>query len=562
MSETNNYRYIAYVRKSTESEERQVMSHEAQIKTIKQRFPDLNIVKWMDPESQSAFKPGRPIFQEMVDLLDAGKADAIVAWHPDRISRNEVDASAVTYRIRQGIIKDLKFASGMGFENTPEGMMMLQMTMSQSQYYSAKLSKDVKRGVSVKATNGGIMGVPPEGFMKLDKKVVPDPIRHPLIRQAFDLFLTGEHSLNSVLTVLNNDWNYRTIKRDKVGGKPLTKSSIYRIFRNKKYMGIVNDPYTGEEYEAEFPPMISEAEYNRVQQLLNGKGKPRLTERKEFPLRGLIKCGECNCMITAETKHKKLANGGVNHHTYYHCTKRSKTIDCQQKGVKEAELYQMLDELLDQYELSPELYEWGMQALDEIADKEIKQRNSSQGMTDEAKRNLQREMDNLLKLARKGFITPEKYDEERKLIQAELDAITEEQVDQDYRIKNWYEIVGNTLKLFTNVKEDFAIADINTKREILLAIGKNPVLIDQQLLLEENDWLIPIKNKARSMRLELDEVRTAPQQIREAAQDSICSTWLGMRDSNPRSRNQNPLPYHLANPQCTCRIIQNYGGFG
>lgn len=25
--------------------------------------------------------------------------------------------------------------------------------------------------------------------------------------------------------------------------------------------------------------------------------------------------------------------------------------------------------------------------------------------------------------------------------------------------------------------------------------------------------------------------------------------WLGMRDSNPRSRNQNPLPYHLANPQ-------------
>lgn len=26
--------------------------------------------------------------------------------------------------------------------------------------------------------------------------------------------------------------------------------------------------------------------------------------------------------------------------------------------------------------------------------------------------------------------------------------------------------------------------------------------------------------------------------------------WLGMRDSNPRSRDQNPLPYHLANPQC------------
>lgn len=30
---------------------------------------------------------------------------------------------------------------------------------------------------------------------------------------------------------------------------------------------------------------------------------------------------------------------------------------------------------------------------------------------------------------------------------------------------------------------------------------------------------------------------------------SIFHTWLGMRDSNPRSWDQNPLPYHLANPQ-------------
>lgn len=30
---------------------------------------------------------------------------------------------------------------------------------------------------------------------------------------------------------------------------------------------------------------------------------------------------------------------------------------------------------------------------------------------------------------------------------------------------------------------------------------------------------------------------------------SECINWLGMRDSNPRSWDQNPLPYHLANPQ-------------
>lgn len=34
----------------------------------------------------------------------------------------------------------------------------------------------------------------------------------------------------------------------------------------------------------------------------------------------------------------------------------------------------------------------------------------------------------------------------------------------------------------------------------------------------------------------------------DSTEERLRSVWLGMRDSNPRSRNQNPLPYHLANP--------------
>lgn len=37
----------------------------------------------------------------------------------------------------------------------------------------------------------------------------------------------------------------------------------------------------------------------------------------------------------------------------------------------------------------------------------------------------------------------------------------------------------------------------------------------------------------------------------------IIKTWLGMRDSNPRSRDQNPVPYHLANPQYAIYCIIN-----
>ena len=40
------------------------------------------------------------------------------------------------------------------------------------------------------------------------------------------------------------------------------------------------------------------------------------------------------------------------------------------------------------------------------------------------------------------------------------------------------------------------------------------------------------------------------EKLDSAASTALLKFWLGMRDSNPRSRDQNPLPYRLANPHC------------
>ena len=41
--------------------------------------------------------------------------------------------------------------------------------------------------------------------------------------------------------------------------------------------------------------------------------------------------------------------------------------------------------------------------------------------------------------------------------------------------------------------------------------------------------------------------------------DELYKTWLGRRDSNPRSWDQNPVPYRLATPQSTRSIVANRG---
>lgn len=111
-------KYFAYARKSTEGEERQAISIESQKDKIKEFFSDLEIVQTFE-ERHSAFIPyNRPAFKEMIERIQNGEAQGIITWHPDRLSRNEIDAATITYMIRMGQIKDLKFGS-YNFDNSP-----------------------------------------------------------------------------------------------------------------------------------------------------------------------------------------------------------------------------------------------------------------------------------------------------------------------------------------------------------------------------------------------------------------------------------------------------------
>jgi len=76
-------KYFIYCRKSSEEEERQILSIEAQLTELREyaKQQGLFIVREF-AESQSAKAPGRPIFNQMVAELEQGNAQGIVAWNP------------------------------------------------------------------------------------------------------------------------------------------------------------------------------------------------------------------------------------------------------------------------------------------------------------------------------------------------------------------------------------------------------------------------------------------------------------------------------------------------
>ena len=141
-------KYILYARKSTEEDDRQVLSIEAQLVELQEYAAKekLEIVASFQ-EAKTAKEPGRMKFAEMLALIERGKADGIISWHPDRLARNSVDGGKIIHFVDRGLIKSLKFPT-FWFEATPQGLFMLNIAFGQSKYFVDNLRENVKRKCS------------------------------------------------------------------------------------------------------------------------------------------------------------------------------------------------------------------------------------------------------------------------------------------------------------------------------------------------------------------------------------------------------------------------------
>ena len=85
-------KYFLYARKSTEDDDHQIMSIEAQLFELREysRKENLEIIEEFQ-ESKSAKKPGRELFGEMMTRIERGEANGIIAWHPFMLTSISVD---------------------------------------------------------------------------------------------------------------------------------------------------------------------------------------------------------------------------------------------------------------------------------------------------------------------------------------------------------------------------------------------------------------------------------------------------------------------------------------
>ncbi|MCX6810110.1 MAG: recombinase family protein [Candidatus Berkelbacteria bacterium] len=334
-------KYFLYARKSTEDEERQVMSIEAQIFELEQYAQRENIsISERFIESKSAKKPGREIFNQMMaKVYESTEPVGLISWHPDRLARNSVDGGQIIYCIDTKKIISLRFPC-FWFEPTPQGLFMLQVAFGQSKYYSDNLSENVKRGIRQKLRRGEWLSKAPLGYNNnlKTRNIELDPIKHKIIKKIFTEFAEGKYTLQGISERLS--FLGETAK----GGKLHCKSMIQKLLINKVYIGLIN--YNGEIFPGSFPPIIDKKTFDKVQEVLKLRARPRKSKvTHNFPFTGLFHCAECKAMITAQFGH---GNGGE--YRYYRCTKR--LGPCSQKYIQEKELVEHLKEKIMKVSIS------------------------------------------------------------------------------------------------------------------------------------------------------------------------------------------------------------------
>jgi DNA invertase Pin-like site-specific DNA recombinase len=303
-------RYFIYCRKSTEAEDRQVLSIESQTAELQRLATARGLtVAGLLTESRTAKAPGRTIFNDMIERIYRGEAKGIICWKLDRLARNPIDGGAIIWAIKQHGLEII--TPTQSFSQAEDNTILMYIEFGMAQKYIDDLSRNVKRGLRTKVEKGWYPGIAPLGYLnntrkeKGEKDLVKDPKRFSLIRRMWDLMLTGQYTAPQVLRTANNDWGFRTRLTRKLGDKPLAASAIYRLFADPFYYGWFEYPKgSGNWYTGSHDPMITEEEFNHVQVLLGRHGSPRPSRHLNFAFTGLIRCGECGAAITADEKHQ------------------------------------------------------------------------------------------------------------------------------------------------------------------------------------------------------------------------------------------------------------------
>ena len=481
---------VIYIRKSTESKERQVASLADQLKACQETAQRLGItvVHPEFAESKSAKRPGvRVEFYKMIEYVKAKKADTIICWDASRLSRNAADGGQLIDLVDNYGLTILTPVTK--YDSTNDFLLFIEFGMSTD--FSKKLSANVKRGLEGRVAKGIYPGPAPLGYKNLRNEqgrsqgIIAHQVKFKLVKKWFEMILSGNHGVISSLRKIN-----ALGLTDRLN-KPIPITTAHRILRNPFYYG--KFVFRGELQQGNHPAMITEDEFDRVQFILDGKRKTRTVT--PLPLMGMIKCFDCGSSVTGEKHIKHYKNGTTQ--TFYYYRSSKKVGHCQQKGyTSEKNLNDQAQEYFKNLELESGYIPWVKSILRRRGNEEFAFDYKTKELQTKRILAIAKEKKDLWNMKEDGLVSFEDYQIQKATLLTEQKDIAKA-ISPD-RLNYWDKVENMAIDYAGIMVQLFNSDDSFVKKMALKILGSNLLLKEEKLVIEPKYAFVMLKDYERS----------------------------------------------------------------
>jgi len=550
---------VNYNRKSSEGEDRQMLSVDSQIDEAGRvaEYYKLSTFVEVINESKSAKKTEkRPGFQRMMELITKGKADCIVCWKLDRLARNMTDGGVIIDLLSEGTIKAIITHDKVFYPW--DNISSISIELMQGKQFLKDLSSNVKRGQTKKASNGTPHGMATLGFLndrsheKGNRKWYVDNERFWKVKKLFEMFLTGTISAGRLHDYAIDTLKLTTVKRKRSGGEPITKSRVYEILKDSTYAGYFHYNKIRYELDKNLPRIITENERERVLQLLSGKNIPKVQKHQatysgfitsnegdsmgqdikfqlicdckhKFAYRSCESCPKCGRMIDNLIKPKYLITT-----YYYNVRKKKKRLEY--KSLNENMVVkEFKNQVVDNLSFSNDLLEWSKKYIGELKDKEIDE--EIQVSKDKERRTLdfEEKKRKTREMLRDEKITEAEYKMDLEKLKRDYSDLLEKTTARDWQ-KEMLEITN----IMGEIEKIMESGTTEARRLLLSQLGSNLVWNDEKLFIYNKKSIMTLIKGINCLRTEYPKfepkkyVMTQGSNEKTEPKDPVFSTMLAL----------------------------------
>jgi DNA invertase Pin-like site-specific DNA recombinase len=536
-------KFFLYCRKSTDREDRQILGTAAQRRLLVEHagrhgFTIVDVFV----ENQTAYKTGRPLFNQMLGRLERREADGILTYHLTRLARNSFDGGRLIYMMDEQTVRQIATPEK-AYTNNADDKFMMQIHFAMAKKSSDDTSQFVRRDVVSKLLRGEYPGMVPPGYLNINRdghitrardhpqkyllllqmgrplrREEIDPIDGPLVRRLFQEAALGTRTLPALRKI-----SYNLGLRTKAGTM-LSKHAIWNLLTNSYYYGVID--YGGKLYteNIQHEPLIGKELFDQVQQALGRREKGRY-RRHTFAFGGcVLRCGECGCPVTAERQKG---------HIYYHCTHNRGP--CSQGWVREEVLAEQFARLLGNLCLPQSFLDYAFAKLRKSHARQVGYAAAFRRKLQTQAEELQRRLDSLLQLklspnnTNGTLLSDEEYLEQKRKFQEELHGTREQLASAGRQGETWVDDCEQFFAFTQKLAEKFTTVSVDEKRTLLVLLCSKLTLKDREVASEFKE---PFASVAAFPLSAADAQRQfEPRRWRvEAEKPEIAVKWLGILD--------------------------------